>query len=77
VETLLRDSDVVGVAVGGQRLRYWYAGGIALCELVSRRGRFCVTRTLLVSRWTANVCVTGTRVVSRCANWLRGGYAFA
>jgi hypothetical protein len=53
VETLLRDSDVVGIALGGQRLRYWYTGGIALCELVAWRGRFCVTRTSLVSRLAA------------------------
>jgi hypothetical protein len=33
--TILRDSDVVGIALGGQRLRYWYAGAIALCGLVA------------------------------------------
>jgi hypothetical protein len=36
--TILRDSDGVGIALGGQRLRYWYADDI---------GRFCVTRTAL------------------------------
>jgi hypothetical protein len=35
VETLLRDSDVVGIALGGQRLRYWYTGADGKCLIPS------------------------------------------